>query len=96
MNESGYVWLRIPHFYSSFYVFKYATGLTSGVCIASNILNNVPNAKENYFNFLKSGGNDYALNILKRAGVDLTTSKPYEVAFSELKWAINEMKKLVD
>ena len=96
LNESDYVWLRIPHFYSSFYVFKYATGLTSAVCIASNILNNVPNAKENYFNFLKSGGNDYALNILQRAGVDLTTSRPYEVAFSELKWAINEMKKLAD
>ena len=71
-------WARIPHFYSAFYVYKYATGFTSANAFASAILANEEKAVERYLRFLKSGGSDYSLNILRRAGVDLTSSEPFE------------------
>jgi len=92
-KEIGYEWLRIPHFYRSYYVYKYATGITSAICIANRILNgeNI----EGYLNFLSSGGCDYPHEILKNINVDLTTQEPYNVAFKEMKWALSELKKLV-
>ena len=71
-------WARIPHFYTAFYVYKYSTGFTVASAFASAILNHEAEAVEHYLNFLKSGGSDYSLNILKRAGVDLTSSEPFE------------------
>lgn len=71
-------WARIPHFYSAFYVYKYSTGFTAANAFASAVLNHEDGAVERYLNFLKSGGSDYSLNILKRAGVDLTGSEPFE------------------
>ena len=71
-------WARIPHFYSAFYVYKYVTGFTAANAFASSILNNENEAVSRYINFLKSGGSDYSLNILRRAGVDLTSSEPFE------------------
>ncbi len=94
-KEIGYEWLRIPHFYNSYYVYKYATGITSAIVLASNILNGVPNALSKYKEFLASGGKDYPTNILKKAGVDLTTSQPFDIAFAEMKWALKELKKLI-
>ena len=94
-EESCYAWMRIPHFYNSFYVFKYATGMISAISIAKNILNSEPNAKERYFEMLKAGGSDFPLKLLENAGVDLSSDKPYIDAFNELKWAINELEKLV-
>ena len=67
-------WARIPHFYNSFYVYKYATGCCSaGVRCAQDILKNGP---DNYLNFLKKGGSDYPLNLLKSNNVDLNNTKP--------------------
>lgn len=91
----NYEWLRIPHFYSPYYVYKYATGLVSAICIASNIYNNVPGSVENYKNFLKSGGSNYSVETLKVAGVNLETDQPYEIAFNEMKWAIKELKNII-
>ena len=71
-------WARIPHFYSAFYVYKYVTGFTAANAFASAILSNEDKAVERYLRFLKSGGSDYSLNILRRAGVDLTSKEPFE------------------
>ncbi|MBR1438555.1 MAG: oligoendopeptidase F [Synergistaceae bacterium] len=71
-------WARIPHFYSAFYVYKYVTGFTSANAFASSILANEDRAVERYLKFLQSGGSDYSLNILRRAGVDLTSEEPFE------------------
>ena len=68
-------WSRIPHFYNSFYVYKYATGCSAGVSFAQDILKN---GSDNYINFLKKGGSDYPINVLKDAGVNLTSTKPIE------------------
>ena len=71
-------WARIPHFYSAFYVYKYVTGFTAANAFASSILAGEDKAVERYLRFLKSGGSDYSLNILRRAGVDLTSKEPFE------------------
>lgn len=80
-KQIRYEWMRIPHFYTPFYVYKYATGLISAVSIATAIINNEPKAQERYIKFLSSGGSNYPLEILKLAGVDITTDKPYKDAF---------------
>ena len=92
-KEITYEWLRIPHFYRAYYVYKYATGITSAVCIASRILKG--ESPNKLIEFLSSGGNDYPNEILKKIGVDLTTDDPYNEIFKEMKWAIDELKKLV-
>ena len=94
VDQTGCGWLSIPHFYRSFYVYKYATGMISAISIVKSILDQKIGAKENYLEFLKSGGSDYPLNILKKTGVDLSQDEPYINAFSELKWAISELEKL--
>jgi len=66
-----YECLRVPHFYSAFYVYKYATGLALAYVFANRILNKEPGALENYLKFLKSGGKDYPLDILKTCGVEV-------------------------
>ncbi len=71
-------WARIPHFYTAFYVYKYVTGFTAANAFASAILSQEDGAVGRYINFLRSGGSDYSLNILRRAGVDLTSSEPFE------------------
>ncbi|WP_194192273.1 oligoendopeptidase F [Clostridium chrysemydis] len=69
-------WARIPHFYSDFYVYQYATGYAAASAFSNSILNNEKNAVNKYIDFLKSGGSDYPIEILKKSGVDMTTSKP--------------------
>lgn len=88
-----YEWARIPHFYTAFYVYKYATGLISAVNIASRILEDEKNV-EGYKNFLKAGCSMPPLDILKLAGVDLETSEPYEVAFKEFRNTLKELKEI--
>lgn len=94
-NQIKWEWLRIPHFYSPYYVFKYATGLTSAICIASNIANKVPGSVQNYKQYLQSGGSKFSVETLKLAGVNLETDEPYQVAFAEMNWALQELDKLV-
>lgn len=67
-------WARIPHFYKAFYVYQYATGFSAAVAIATGILKG--GGVENYLAFLKSGGRDYPIELLKIAGVDLTSQQP--------------------
>lgn len=92
-KEITYEWLRIPHFYRAYYVYKYATGITSAICIASRILKG--ENPDKMLEFLSSGGSDYPNEILKKIGVDLTTDEPYNEVFGEMQWAINELKKQI-
>lgn len=94
-EDIGETWMRIPHFYRAYYVYKYATGMSSAINFASRIYNGDEGAKEKYLEFLKSGTCDYSNNILKKAGVDLLSDATYKVVFNEIKWALNEMSKLV-
>ena len=87
-------WARIPHFYSAFYVYKYVTGFTAANAFASAILNHEPEAVNKYLGFLKSGGSDFSLNILKRAGVDLSSAEPFERAMRLFEERLGEGEKL--
>ncbi len=91
-----YEWARIPHFYTSFYVYKYATGLSAALAISKDILDNKPGALDNYLMFLSSGGNDYPLNILKKCGVDMTTGEPIEKAIAMFREKLEELKKIIE
>ncbi len=99
-REIGYEWSRIPHFYTPFYVYKYATGFSCAIKIANDILNHKDKALKNYLEFLSSGGSDYPLNILKKCGVDLTTGEVIDDAigmFKErLEMAKNLRKEMID
>ncbi len=79
--------LRIPHFYSAFYVYKYATGISAAIALAERVLSGEPSAREKYFAFLKSGGSKYPLESLAEAGVDMSRPEPIRTAlgvFAEL------------
>ena len=94
-EDNGSTWLRIPHFYRAYYVYKYATGMSSAINFASRIYNGDNDAKEKYLQFLKSGTSDYSINILRNAGVDLESSEAYDVVFNEINWALKEMENLI-
>lgn len=87
-------WARIPHFYSSFYVYKYATGFSAATSFAKQILDEGQPAVDRYLGFLKSGGSDYSINILKKAGVDMSTPEPISQAMSVFEELIEQMEQL--
>ena len=93
-QQIAYEWARIPHFYTSFYVYKYATGIISAISIVRSILEQGEPAVQRYFKFLRSGGKTDPVSILKEAGVDLTTKAPFEAAMQEFKDTLEEFKKL--
>ncbi len=93
-GEIRYEWARIPHFYRAFYVYKYATGIISALAIADRILTEGQPAVDDYFKFLSSGGSDSPVELLKLAGVDLMSVKPFESAFKAFEDALNEFKSL--
>ena len=93
-KEISYEWARIPHFYTSFYVYKYATGIISAICIAEKILKNGQTAIDDYFKFLSSGGSDRPTNLLKLTGVDLESDEPYNIAFNSFNDALTQFENL--
>lgn len=94
-QELASEWSRIPHFYTPFYVYKYATGYSAATAFATTILNKEPDAVERYLGFLKAGGSDYSLNILKAAGVDLNTPQPVTVTLQKFAAKLKELKTLL-
>lgn len=87
--------LRIPHFYSAFYVYKYATGLSAAVALSERVLAQEAGAVEAYLDFLRSGGSDFPLPTLQRAGVDMTTSAPVEATLRLFKRRVGELEELL-
>ena len=94
-EEIKYEWSRIPHFYTPFYVYKYATGLSAALAIANDILSGKKGAQEKYLEFLKSGGSKYPLDTLLSCGVDMTTSEPIEKAIEMFKKHLALAKEIV-
>lgn len=93
-DEVRYEALRIPHFYTPFYVYKYVTGLSIASYIVKNILNNTPNFKDKYLEFLKSGGRDYPLEVLKIIEIDLTDTKVFDEALEMFKETLDKFISL--
>ena len=87
-------WARIPHFYRSFYVYKYATGITAAIAIAGKILSEGKPAVERYFEFLKGGCSTDPVSLLKGAGADLTDKETFASAMREFEAALEEFESL--
>lgn len=90
-----YGWSRIPHFYSPFYVYKYATGLCAAIAFATDILDGKKGAKEKYLEFLKSGSSKYPLDTLKACDVDMTTKEPIEKSIKFFEKRLAEAKEIM-
>lgn len=89
-------WSRVPHFYRAFYVYQYATGLSSAINIARAVRDESKPARTRYLDMLAAGGSDYPMALLAKAGVDLTTPDPIRIAFEEFDSVVTEMEQLVD
>ena len=94
-GEIAKEWARIPHFYYNFYVYQYATGFAAATALANNVVHGSSDQKEAYLNFLKSGSSDYPVEIMKRAGVDMTKPDYLEEAFTTFAQRLTEFKTIV-
>ncbi|MDD7186608.1 MAG: oligoendopeptidase F [Clostridia bacterium] len=93
-DEIAYEWARIPHFYTSFYVYKYATGIISAISIAERIYKEGDKAVEDYFRFLSSGGSDSPVELLKLAGVDLNEKDAFKAAMKSFEDTLEEFENI--
>ncbi|WP_438349751.1 oligoendopeptidase F [Paenibacillus sp. FA6] len=93
-KDIGMEWARIPHFYNSFYVYKYATGFSAATSFSKQILEEGQPAVDRYLGFLKSGGSDYSINILSKAGVDMSSPQPIRDAMGVFEQLITQMEQL--
>ena len=85
-------WSRIPHFYNSFYVYKYATGCSAAIAFSQDILSN---GADNYLQFLKKGGSNYPLELLNQSGINLNGTKPIEKTTEKFNSLVNELEKII-
>lgn len=92
-EEIGFEWARIPHFYTNFYVYKYATGFSAASALSKQILEEGQSAVNRYKEFLKSGGSDYPLNQLKAAGVDMHKKESVDEALSVFAQLVDQLEK---
>ncbi|SDM59736.1 oligoendopeptidase F [Fictibacillus solisalsi] len=94
-KEIGLEWSRIPHFYYNFYVYQYSTGFSAAASLSKQILEEGESAVSRYIDFLKAGSSNYPIEVLKKAGVDMTTSKPVEDALKVFEEILDEMESLL-
>jgi oligoendopeptidase F len=87
--------LRIPHFYSAFYVYKYATGLSAAIALAQRVLAKEPGAVDAYLRLLRSGGSKFPLETLKDAGVDMTRPEPVRATVTLFEKRLSELQQLL-
>ena len=94
-DEIKYEWARIPHFYSDFYVYKYATGISAAICIATKILNKEEGFVEKYINMLSQGCTKKSIELLKMVDVDLENINTYRTVSQYYKDKISELESLI-
>ena len=88
--------LRIPHFYSAFYVYKYSTGISASLALAKRVIEGGEKEREDYFTFLKSGGSRYPIEALKVAGVDMSKPEPVQAACDHFASLVDQLEKALD
>lgn len=94
-DEEHYTWARVPHFYYNFYVYQYATGFAASEVLSYKVKTEGKSAVEKYMNFLKAGSSDYPINILKKAGVDMSAKEPVVAVTKKMNSLIFEMESLL-
>ncbi len=87
--------LRVPHFYSAFYVYKYATGMSAALALYDQVINGGADERDRYLNFLKSGGSKFPLEQLRDAGVDMTRPEPVRTALQRFEGLVDELSALL-
>ena len=95
-EEIKYEWARIPHFYSDFYVYKYATGVSAAIAIATKILNKEPGFVERYIDMLEQGCSQKSIDLLKMVDVDLENKNTYKYTIKFYEERIEELKKIIN
>ena len=91
----AFEWSRIPHFYRAFYVYQYATGISAATALAKAILNEGQPAIDRYRRFLSAGGSDYPINLLRDAGVDMTSPEPVRAALDHFEGLLEQFESLL-
>ena len=86
--------LRIPHFYTAFYVYKYATGISAALALTKRVTTGGEKERNDYFEFLKSGGSRYPIESLRVAGVDMESTEPVQAACDTFKEIVEQLKKM--
>ncbi|MFC7321223.1 oligoendopeptidase F [Halobacillus campisalis] len=94
-EEIGLEWARIPHFYMGYYVYQYSTGYAAATTLAEQILSEGKPAVDRYMSFLEAGSSDYPIEVLKQAGVDMTSKDPVYEALDVFEQKLNEMEELL-
>ncbi len=87
--------LRIPHFYSAFYVYKYATGISAALALANRVTNGGEKERNDYFAFLKSGGSRYPIESLRVAGVDMSCPEPVQSALNTFAHLVEQLENML-
>ncbi|KAF0996002.1 oligoendopeptidase F [Geobacillus sp. TFV-3] len=95
-KEIGLEWARIPHFYYNYYVYQYATGFSAATALSKQILEDGEPAVRRYIDFLKAGSSDYPIEVLKKAGVDMTSAEPIRQACQVFAEKLEEMERLLE
>lgn len=94
-QDIGYEWARIPHFYMNYYVYQYATGFSAASALSAKILANPETAVEPYLNYLKAGSSDYPIDVLKKAGVDMSSNEATKAALDVFETRLSQLEKLI-
>lgn len=89
-------WSYIPHFYYNFYVYQYSTSFTASTALAEKVINKEAGAVEKMLTFLSSGGSKYPIDLLKEAGVDMTSSEPFDKTMQAMNRTMDEIEKILD
>jgi oligoendopeptidase F len=89
-------WASVPHFYYNFYVFQYATSLTASSALSEMILAGDKDATKRYIDLLSAGGSDYPIELLQKAGVDMTTPAPFEMMIAKMNRVMDEVERLME
>lgn len=95
-EEIKHEWSRIPHFYYNFYVYQYATGLSAATSFAKRVLDGEEGALEGYLGFLSAGCSDYPVEVLKKAGLDMSTPRPVQEALAVFTSLVDEFERLLE
>ena len=95
-KEIDIEWARIPHFYYNFYVFQYATGISAALALAEKVVNGTSQDRDAYLSFLKGGSSQYPIEMLKMAGIDMTSPTPVKAAIETFDQLLTELETLLD
>jgi len=94
-HRSAFNWARIPHFYYNYYVYQYATSFAASQMLSKMIADKEEGAVDAYMNFVKTGSSDYPIEILKKAGIDFTTTEPFDYTMQIFSDLVDQYEELL-